>query len=168
MAQYADHLQAWNAFSAKRTAFHGEEVTLHEAHVAKVPTAAAAATPPSPPAQPLQVDARVTALEAQIVQLKNDSAKKFVNLTYFRKVDPVTYTLPQLTAPDMESPMGVMYNSLYWTLEGWASMGKQPFTLSQLAQQFPPDSPLNEAIVQLLGGAGGHWLDAGLTARRAA
>ena len=75
----------------------------------------------------------------------------------------MTYTLPQLSAPDMDSPLGKTLGSLYGTLEGWAAMGKQPFTLTQLAQQFEPDAPLNEAIVLLLGGAGGHWVDAGLT-----
>ena len=87
ISQYTDHCKAWETFAAKRTAYHAEEVKLHETHMANTPSPTTPTATAAPAGAALttaapDMDARIAAfqldmeakLEATVKEIKNQNA----------------------------------------------------------------------------------------------
>ena len=87
--------------------------------------------------------------EAQIMQ----AFRKRIDLKLLKD-------LPQPVVPESNTTMFCTLRQLRITLVQWDIAPEQyPFTQAMLQAQFPPQAPLSDAILSLLGDCGPHWFD---------
>ena len=86
-----------------------------------------------------------------------------MKVAFRRTIKLESISLPEVPIPDMATQLGTTLSQMMMLLTRWEALGKTPFTQVQLAEQFPPSAPLQDAFKALLGSHGARWEDASLS-----